>query len=397
MVQPRVSVLVPAHQHVAYLTRALGSLLDQDEERWEAVVLDDGSSDGTAEVAERYAARDPRVVFERNGSRLGMLHNTRRAFFRARERCPGAEYFAFASDHDVWEPEWLSSLVGALDGSPGAVLAYPRSVRISETGEEVRRPWSFDTSGVSDRRERMRAAFGGMVAGDMLYGLHRVDALERVGTYRPVLVPDRLMLSELSLLGEFVQVPEVLWRRRFVGRAALDRQRRAFFLDSVPAYARLPWWAVHSAVFAWLYAVRGEGRPEVGRAEGAVLARDYLAASLRLRYRRRLGRVMRWVERAHPRRLVGRAVKRFGPALGVGLRRALVSPRLHGLLTGPLAPALERGARLMAWAGRTSDPTADPVRQLHALLEESRSEYGGSVQDASADAPRSAERLRAGE
>src|SRR3712207_5860959 len=101
-----------------------------------------------------------------------------------------------------------------------------------------------------------------MVPGHVLYGLHRIAPLQRVGTYRPVLVPDRLMLSELSLLGEFVQVREVLWRRRFVGLADLERQRRAFFLDGAPRYARLPWWLVHSSVFAWQYGVRGGGRPE---------------------------------------------------------------------------------------------------------------------------------------
>ena len=120
--------------------------------------------------------------------------------------------------------------------------------------------WRCDTTGEPDPLRRLRRAYRCMVAGDMIYGLVRADALARVGTYRSVLVPDRLLLSELALLGEFVQVPRVLWERRFVGLADLERQKRAFWPDGAPASTRAPWWVTHAALVGWERGVLGTAR-----------------------------------------------------------------------------------------------------------------------------------------
>lgn len=57
--QPLVSILTPAYQQAGYIGRCVESALAQTYPRWELVVVDDGSTDGTAEAAEAY--RDPRV------------------------------------------------------------------------------------------------------------------------------------------------------------------------------------------------------------------------------------------------------------------------------------------------------------------------------------------------
>ena len=78
-----------------------------------------------------------------------------------------------------------------------------------------------------------------MSAGNMIYGLARARDVKACGVFRPVLVPDRLLIMELALRGEFQQVPEVLWFRRTYGRIfSLGRQRQSFFpyqLSPIPA------------------------------------------------------------------------------------------------------------------------------------------------------------------
>ena len=306
----------PIYNHAEHLEQAVESVLAQTLADFRLLLIDDGSSDGTAELARSFADRDERVSVHVNERRLGMLRNTRRAFALARSRHPGAEFWALGSDHDVWEPAWLEKLVAALDVHENAVLAYPLTRRIDERGDmypSAKPPWRFDTAGMADRRARMTAAFRGIAAGDMIYGLFRAAALERVGSYRAVLVPDRLLLSELALRGQFVQVPEVLWSRRFRGLAELDRQRRAFFPEGAPAYTHLPWWLTHAALMGWEYGVRGKGEPEIRRGEGAVLAVNYLRASLRHRAWRRA------------RRTRGRVLRTRDAALGPPVRAALRS------------------------------------------------------------------------
>ena len=102
-----------------------------------------------------------------------------------------------------------------------------------------RRPWAFDTFGETNRWVRMRRGIIDMSAGNMVYGLYRISALERAGVYRHVLVPDRLLFTELSLYGQFKQVPQVLWFRRWYGRIfSLGRQRISFFPER-PAAVRV--------------------------------------------------------------------------------------------------------------------------------------------------------------
>ena len=355
----RVVFGIPMFNKAAYLEPAVESLLAQTFDDLAIVLIDDRSDDDSMAVAERFAARDARVEVHRNERRLGMLENTRRALTLALERHPEAEFWALGSDHDLWQPEFVARLVGLLDAHPDAVLAYPRAERIDEYGAPypgAKTPAGFDTLGLDDRRTRLEEAFRGMAAGNMIYGLFRVRDIAALGHYRPVLVPDRLLLSELALRGTFAQAPEILWQRRFRGLARLDRQRSAFWPDGAPGYARLPWWLQQAGMVLVAYGVRGEGREVgIGRAEGVALAWLYLRLAVAHRFRRRRIRIARWGRRHHPRRLARGAfrwlVDRYGPRVGAAGRRLAGRLDRHEA-TRPLARAIlqrvERQGRELA-------------------------------------------------
>jgi len=302
--QPNVVLAAPLYENAEYLESALDSLLAQTHRDFALVLVDDRSSDATAEIARRYAAEDSRVTYERNPQRLGLAGNWRRAFALARERHPGAEYFAWASDHDLWDPRWLATLVAELERRPEVVLAYPHTVRISGEGEVIRDPYTFETVGEGDARVRVRRTCLDVMAGDMVYGLARAEAVEHAGVFRAVLEPDRLLLVEMAIQGSFRQVPETLWQRRFKKLAAdRSRARRTLFPGGVPLHARLAPWLAHFCLLAWVYGVRGHGRPAVGRGLGLVLAFDFLATALRRVARRRAGRARKRWQRWRKRRV----------------------------------------------------------------------------------------------
>lgn len=317
---------IPAYQGEKHLHEALESLLAQSDDV-EVLVVDDASSDATEQVVRRLQATEPRLHYLRHAARIGMVANWRFAFLEARRRWPEMAYFAWASDHDLWHPRWLSSLRSTLETAPGAVLAYPLNIRISAAGGELRpateqrggrlvpkAPWRFDTTGELRPRRRLMRAARGMSAGNMVYGLWRADALARAGIFHPVLAPDRLVIAQAALLGQFAQVPEILWYRRF--RVAVNdaRQRRALFAGRPRALGLLPWWLSHPVVIGWRFGVRGAGRPLIGRAASMVVTNQYLIASgahyvrrrVRKRRRRTTDAVVRRVERLRER---GDAVK----------------------------------------------------------------------------------------
>lgn len=342
----KVVIGVPLYNGAEHLPEALESLLVQTYAEFAIVVVDDCSTDESADIAERYASIDSRISVRRNDERLGMIDNWRRAFEVARQLHPALRFFAWGSDHDVWHPHWLSTLMAEIEPRPEVVAAYPTTGRVSATGEQLK--WTrkrLDTTGLERARERLPETVRKMMAGDQVYGLFRVEALERSGIFRRVLLPDRLLLSELSLYGQFRQAPERLFFRRFLGEApTLRRQRRSLFAGRPPLYSHLPWWMLHTGALFSALVVRGTGRPEIGRLRGALIVARYgqLAAYWQLRrHAIAVGRAVRsWARRTgrEANRKRKRAWRRF-LRLGGRVRRRLLA------LVGSLLARLPGRAR----------------------------------------------------
>jgi hypothetical protein len=255
--RPRVGIGATLFNRAKYLTQALDSLLGQSFTDFRLVLLDDGSTDETEQICRDYEARDPRVIYARNHERLGMVGAWKRAF----ELAAGdgdVEYFAWASDHDRWNEHWLRTLVEQLDAHPGAVLAYPLTQRISREGSPLAKPARFfETAGITNVQARWLAlsASRSVAAGDMVYGLARVNAMKKAGIFREVLTPDRLLMAELTIQGEILQVPQVLWYRRQFETGSVARQRETLFKPgSRPRTASLPTWLQHARVLWRTYA-----------------------------------------------------------------------------------------------------------------------------------------------
>ncbi len=276
----RVVFGMPAYNRPDALAQVLESLLSQTYPDFALVIVDDNPTPDVKAIVDTYAAADRRISYSPNPVRLGMIGNWRKAFDRGRELYPRSEFFAWVSDHDVWHPRWLEVLIGALEGRPRAVMAYPQMQRVFP---DERRAITrlFDTSRLGGPAARLRAATREMTAGNCIYALFRTSALERAGVFRPVLMPDRQVLLALCLLGEFRHVPEMLWYREVAGAFSFSRQRRMFFPTHIPWHTYLPANVQHFALLVWDFAVRGRGRPAFGRITGLRYALLQLFYSIR--------------------------------------------------------------------------------------------------------------------
>jgi glycosyltransferase involved in cell wall biosynthesis len=113
-----ISVLVPTYEQAAFLPRALKSLQVQQESRWRALVIDDGSPDSTADVVREYLG-DPRYSYSRLPANRGLGAALNYGLERAE-----APYIAYLPSDDVYYPEHLSSLLTLLEAHGDTVLAY---------------------------------------------------------------------------------------------------------------------------------------------------------------------------------------------------------------------------------------------------------------------------------
>ena len=295
--QTRIAIGAPVFNRAEYLEEAIESLLLQSYTDFALVVVDDCSTDATPEIVGRYAAIDPRVHYERNPERVGMVENWRRAFQVAVEKVPGFEYFAFASDHDVWHPLWLESMARELDADPAVVVAFPLWVPIREDGSRIhpRRSQRWETAGLDDPVERVRRIAPGKRVPNVIYGLFRATALERCGVYSFVLAPDRLLMTRLALLGTFKQVPRELWLRR-MWSTPRSHQRSRLFRSRTPLHTYLPTGLVHAAMlFRWAV-LEGRARPDVSRSTGLRISSLYLRRACLYPSLSRKTRIHRWAK-----------------------------------------------------------------------------------------------------
>ena len=113
-----VSIVVPAYNRAKMLPVALDSLLAQSLTDWEALIVDDASSDETRSVVEGY--RDPRIRYLRHESNRGPAAARNTGMHEAR-----GEYIAFLDSDDYWRPEKLALQVERFENSPQEVgLVY---------------------------------------------------------------------------------------------------------------------------------------------------------------------------------------------------------------------------------------------------------------------------------
>lgn len=116
--RPLVSVVMPAHNSVRTLRDSAESVLDQTVSSIELIIVDDGSSDGTAALARQIAAADPRVRILHHPVARGPAGARNTGIAAARGR-----YLAFCDSDDLWLSPKLERQL-ALAEESGAALVY---------------------------------------------------------------------------------------------------------------------------------------------------------------------------------------------------------------------------------------------------------------------------------
>lgn len=112
---PRVSVVVPAYNAETFLRQTLESIADQGVAELEILVIDDGSTDGTARVAEAFGA-PVRLIRQANA---GVCVGRNRGIAEARGR-----YIALVDHDDIWLPHKLGKQLSVLDQRPEIDVVY---------------------------------------------------------------------------------------------------------------------------------------------------------------------------------------------------------------------------------------------------------------------------------
>jgi hypothetical protein len=211
-----VSVIVPAYNAAGTIADTLESLLAQTYANWEAIVVDDGSSDRTAEIANRFAQRDARirVISQPNGG-----ESAARNAGIAQSRY---EWLLFLDSDDWISPSHLKRLTNELASNPELDAVHCGSVRVALDGTHVAEQYSPPEGDMFSTLAR-RAAFSVNAC------IVRRSLVEAVGRFDTSLrkSPDWDLWQRIARTGaRFGAVREVLaYYRMRPNSASLDAEQ----------------------------------------------------------------------------------------------------------------------------------------------------------------------------
>lgn len=124
---PKLSVVIPVYNVEPYLRECLDSVLSQSYADWEAVCVNDGSTDGSATILEEYAAKDQRIqVITRSNGGLSAARNTGM-------NAAQGEYILFLDSDDWLESNALEVVVCSLNGEDMLCFSGRRFVEETKT------------------------------------------------------------------------------------------------------------------------------------------------------------------------------------------------------------------------------------------------------------------------
>ncbi|MFH1095197.1 MAG: glycosyltransferase [Candidatus Micrarchaeota archaeon] len=179
---PKVSIIVPPRNKADFVGLTLASVRAQDFQDWEALVIDNRSSDGSQDVVKKLATADKRIRFIQNEEDIGIVGSLNRGLDEAK-----GEYVAVLHSDDLWEKNFLPSSIALLGKNPTAGLCFCKYKNIDEKGGQHKIEARNRLAGES-RLVPSREMFSLLIERDFMpvcTVLVRRDAHEKCGNYDP--------------------------------------------------------------------------------------------------------------------------------------------------------------------------------------------------------------------
>jgi len=205
--EPVVSVLVTVYNRADYLAKCLDSIIGSDYDNFEIVIVDDGSTDQSFQIATGYAARDPRIRVFRNQDNLGDYPNRMRAADLAIGR-----FLKYVDSDDLIYRHTLRVMVEGMLAAPDAALGLCHS--LPEDDEPY--PWKLAPAETWRKHFFGSGALGCGPTGAII----RRDAFLEVGGFRDWgVLNDTDLWYRLSARWPLILFPPgLVWWRRHDGQ-----------------------------------------------------------------------------------------------------------------------------------------------------------------------------------
>jgi glycosyltransferase involved in cell wall biosynthesis len=208
MTDPLVSIITPTFNHERFIADCIDSVRQQTYPNWEMIIINDGSTDKTAEIIGSIIKDEPKIkLLQQQNIGVFRLSET---YNKALGAARGA-YIAILEGDDFWEPDKLERQVAALESRPECVLAWGRAFVVNQ--DRSRKLRELPLGEAKFKKHYTNSPVPGFL--NILFYVNcipamtlliRREALVRVGGFlqsHQLPLVDIPTLMELSLLGEF--------------------------------------------------------------------------------------------------------------------------------------------------------------------------------------------------
>jgi len=220
---PKVSIGLPVYNGERYLRSAVDSILQQDYTDFELVISDNASTDATEAICRDYAAKDTRVQYSRNPRNIGLAPNHNRVFNLSR-----GEFFKWVAHDDEYSRQMIKRYVEAFDAAPPSVSVI---YSVCECIDDLGNPLGTKSDHVdkNDARPARRLAhlLRHACIYNCTYGMIRSAMLRNTRLHGSYPRADTVLISELAMLGVFVEIAEPLLRLRLHEGRSLAQHKNA--------------------------------------------------------------------------------------------------------------------------------------------------------------------------
>jgi glycosyltransferase involved in cell wall biosynthesis len=132
--KPLVSIITPTYNHEKYIGACIESVQAQTFSNWEMIVINDGSTDNTYEMAKKTAAADSRIqIINQQNKGIFQLDQT----YNYGLKIAKGEYIAILEGDDYWEPDKLEIQVSALENDKSIVMGWGKAASRVKFKKEI--------------------------------------------------------------------------------------------------------------------------------------------------------------------------------------------------------------------------------------------------------------------
>lgn len=211
-----ISIVLPVYNGEKYLRESIESVIAQTYKTWELLILDDCSTDKSADIAKEYEKRDGRIRYYRNEKNLRLPRNLNKGFSLAR-----GTYLTWTSDDNRYRENALERMHEALTENSDAQFVFASCRIIDGDGKEI----EYIMVNESSKKKIM-----GMNPVGACF-MYTRKAYEKVGEYDPelTLVEDFDYWQRLYAKYGAVTIEDILYEYRWHDGALTSTMRKEIF------------------------------------------------------------------------------------------------------------------------------------------------------------------------